>query len=70
MDFVVVFDEATPLKLIQALKPGILIKGSDWNNKGIVGADFVKSYGGRVETIKLAGGRSTSNLIKKIAKTN
>ena len=69
VDFVVIFNEETPLKLIQALKPDLLIKGSDWKNKGIVGSDFVKTYGGKVLTIKLAKGRSTTNLIKKIAKT-
>ena len=69
VDFVAIFNEETPLKLIQALKPDLLIKGSDWKNKGIVGSDFVKTYGGKVLTIKLAKGRSTTNLIKKIAKT-
>ena len=69
VDFVVIFNEETPLKLIQTLKPDVLIKGSDWKNKGIVGSDFVKSYGGKVLTVKLAKGRSTTNLIKQIAKT-
>ncbi|MGA2774786.1 MAG: D-glycero-beta-D-manno-heptose 1-phosphate adenylyltransferase [Candidatus Omnitrophota bacterium] len=70
VDFVVVFGEKTPLKIIQVLEPDILVKGSDWKGRGIVGADFVKSYGGRVKTVKLAKDRSTTNLIKKIAKTN
>ncbi|MFA5275777.1 MAG: D-glycero-beta-D-manno-heptose 1-phosphate adenylyltransferase [Candidatus Omnitrophota bacterium] len=70
VDFVVVFDEKTPLTVIRALEPDVLVKGSDWKGKGIVGADFVKSYGGKVKTVKLAKGRSTTNLIKKIAKTN
>ena len=69
VDFVAIFNEETPLKLIKALKPDLLIKGSDWKNKGIVGSDFVRSYGGKVLTVKLAKGRSTTNLIKKIAKT-
>ena len=69
VDFVVIFNEETPLKLIQTLKPDVLIKGSDWKNKGIVGSDFVKSHGGKVLTVKLARGRSTTNLIKEIAKT-
>ena len=68
VDFVVIFKERTPLKTIRVLKPDLLIKGSDWKNKGIVGADFVKSYGGKSQTVKLAKGRSTSNLIEKIAK--
>jgi len=68
VDFVVIFNEETPLKLIQALKPDVLIKGTDWKNKGIVGSDFVKSYGGKVLTVKLARGRSTTNIFKEIAK--
>ena len=66
VDFVVLFKEDNPLKVIMALKPDILVKGSDWNKKKIIGADFVESYGGRVKTIKLVKGRSTSAIIKKI----
>jgi len=69
VDYVVIFGEYTPLKTIKALSPDVLIKGSDWKNKGIVGSNFVKSCGGRVLTINLASGRSTTNLIKKIGKT-
>ena len=66
VDFVVIFGSDTPLEAIKALKPDLLVKGSDWQNKGIVGAEFIKNYGGRVLTVKLADGRSTSSLIKKI----
>lgn len=66
VDFVVMFKEDNPLKVIKALKPDILIKGSDWSKKRIVGADFVESYGGKVITIKLVKGRSTSAIIEKI----
>ncbi|MFA6349773.1 MAG: D-glycero-beta-D-manno-heptose 1-phosphate adenylyltransferase [Candidatus Omnitrophota bacterium] len=68
IDFVVIFNETTPLKIIQILKPDILVKGADWKSSDIVGADFVKKHGGKVATIKLTRGRSTSNLIKKIVK--
>ncbi|MCX5710691.1 MAG: bifunctional heptose 7-phosphate kinase/heptose 1-phosphate adenyltransferase, partial [Candidatus Omnitrophica bacterium] len=68
VNYVVIFDQETPLETIKTLKPDVLIKGSDWKNKGIVGADFVKSCGGKALTINLASGRSTTNLIKKIAK--
>ena len=68
VDFVVLFKEDNPLKLIMALKPDILVKGSDWKKKSIVGADFVKSYGGKVLTINLVKGRSTSAIIKKITR--
>ncbi|RKY31879.1 MAG: D-glycero-beta-D-manno-heptose 1-phosphate adenylyltransferase [Candidatus Omnitrophota bacterium] len=67
VDYVTLFNETTPLKVIKKFKPDILIKGADWNKKKIVGNDFVASYGGKVATIKLAKGRSTTNLIKKIA---
>ena len=66
VDFVVLFSEDNPLKLIKALKPDILIKGSDWEKNKIIGADFVQSYGGKVKTVKLVAGRSTSALINKI----
>lgn len=68
VDYVVVFEEDTPLKAIKLLKPDILIKGADWQKSNIVGGDFVTSYGGRVATVKLSAGRSTTKLIKKIAK--
>ncbi len=67
VDYVVAFNEGTPLKTILNLKPDILIKGSDWKKNMIVGAGFVKSYGGKVKTVKLFPGRSTSGIIKKIA---
>lgn len=68
VDFVVIFKETTPLKVIKALKPDVIVKGADWSPENIVGAKFVKSYGGKVLTIKLLAGRSTTALIKKIAK--
>ncbi len=69
VDYVVLFEEDTPYETIKILKPDILIKGADWKKNNIVGADIVKSYGGKIVTIKLAKGRSTTNLIKKIAET-
>jgi len=68
VDYVVLFKEDTPLKIIKFIKPDVLIKGADWNKNNIVGKDFVISYGGRVSTIKFLKGYSTSNLIKQIAK--
>jgi len=68
VDFVVLFNEETPLKLIRTLAPDVLIKGSDWSKKNIVGADFVASYGGKVLTVKLVKDRSTSALIGRIIK--
>lgn len=68
VDFVLLFNQDTPLKLIKALRPDILIKGADWRKNKIVGADFVQSYGGKVATVRLVKNRSTSLLIKKIVK--
>jgi rfaE bifunctional protein nucleotidyltransferase chain/domain len=66
VDFVTIFPEETPLKLIQALKPDVLVKGGDWKENDIVGADFVKRLGGRVYSIKFIKGFSTTSIIKKI----
>ncbi len=66
IDYIVIFNEDTPLKTISAIKPNVLIKGADWQKNNIVGADTVRQYGGRVATIKLAKGKSTTNIIDKI----
>lgn len=63
------FRETTPLSVIRKIKPDILVKGADWDKGNIVGGDFVKAYGGKVLTIKLVKGLSTTNIIKKIVKT-
>jgi len=68
VDYVTLFSEDTPLKLIKLLKPDILVKGADWSKKNIVGADLVAGYGGKVYTAKLSQGCSTTKIIKKIAK--
>jgi len=68
VDFVVLFNQDNPLRLIKTLKPDILIKGADWNKQKIIGADFVGSYGGKVLTVKLVKGRSTSAIIEKIVR--
>lgn len=66
VDYVVLFDEDTPLKTIEALKPDIIVKGADWKKEGIVGNKFVSGYGGKVIRVKLLKGRSTTNLINRI----
>ncbi len=66
VDAVILFDEDTPEALIEAVKPDILVKGDDYTVQTIVGADFVLSRGGRVETIALVKGYSTTALIQKI----
>jgi D-beta-D-heptose 7-phosphate kinase/D-beta-D-heptose 1-phosphate adenosyltransferase len=66
VDCVVVFEEDTPLKLIELLVPDVLVKGADWKAGDIVGADVVLRNGGRVETVDLVHGKSTTDLIRKI----
>ncbi len=60
---VVVFDEDTPLELITALQPDVLVKGSDYTEDQVVGAGVVKARGGRVVLVDLAAGHSTTNLV-------
>jgi len=69
VDFVLKFSQDTPLIAIKEIQPDILVKGADWNKEKIVGSDFVLNHGGKVLTIKLCKGLSTTNLINKIAKT-
>lgn len=66
VDYVVIFQEETPLSVIKALKPDILVKGADWGKNNIVGSDFVRGMGGRVLTVRLVKGLSTTSIIKKI----
>lgn len=66
VDAVIVFDESTPEELIRAIAPDILVKGGDYTENTIVGADLIKSRGGRVEIIPLVAGYSTSAIAEKI----
>jgi len=66
VDYVVIFNESTPLTLIEAIEPDILVKGADWADSDIVGADIVKARGGRVARVKLVQGVSTTSIIEKI----
>lgn len=66
VDLVCIFDEDTPINLIEALRPDVLVKGGDWKVDDIVGADIVRSNGGRVLSIDLKEGYSTTAVIEKI----
>jgi rfaE bifunctional protein nucleotidyltransferase chain/domain len=66
VDAVVVFDEDTPLDIITAIQPDILVKGADWGPDSIVGRDIVEQRGGRVVRLELAKGFSTTNLLGKM----
>jgi D-beta-D-heptose 7-phosphate kinase/D-beta-D-heptose 1-phosphate adenosyltransferase len=65
VDRVVLFDAPTPLAIISALRPEVLVKGGDYSPETIVGADLVEAAGGRVVTIPLVAGYSTSALVER-----
>ncbi|ADC89451.1 rfaE bifunctional protein [Thermocrinis albus DSM 14484] len=66
VDYVLIFEEDTPLNLIKAIKPDVLVKGEDWPLEEIVGADIVLSYGGTVERIPFSYTVSTTQIIERI----
>ncbi len=66
VDAVLVFEEDNPLSVIQSVLPDILVKGGDWQEKDIIGADIVKAAGGEVIRIPFVTGFSTTGLIKEI----
>lgn len=66
VDYIALFDEPDPLRLIQTVKPDVLVKGADWSEDKIIGADVVKACGGRVERISFVPGISTSEIISRI----
>jgi D-beta-D-heptose 7-phosphate kinase/D-beta-D-heptose 1-phosphate adenosyltransferase len=65
VDSVVLFDEETPQALVETIKPDVLVKGADYSNKVIVGADLVRSWGGRVVLLQLVEGLSTTHLVAR-----
>jgi D-beta-D-heptose 7-phosphate kinase / D-beta-D-heptose 1-phosphate adenosyltransferase len=69
VDAVVLFDEETPLVLINALQPDVLVKGADWREDEVVGGLEVKSWGGRVALIEVVPGRSSTAIINRLAGT-
>jgi rfaE bifunctional protein nucleotidyltransferase chain/domain len=66
VDAVVVFDEDTPSELINALRPDVLVKGGDYDEASIVGAQEVRSWGGEVVVVPLTPGHSTTSTIEKL----
>lgn len=66
VDYVVIFREDTPINLIRALHPDVLVKGADWKKNEIVGREIVEKNGGKVVRIPLLKGFSTTGLLKKI----
>jgi rfaE bifunctional protein nucleotidyltransferase chain/domain len=70
VDCVVLFDEDTPLQLIQALTPDVLVKGADYTVDKIVGADIVQAGGGRVVRVPIVSGFSTSSIVERLRATS
>jgi D-beta-D-heptose 7-phosphate kinase/D-beta-D-heptose 1-phosphate adenosyltransferase len=66
VDYVTIFEEPDPLRLIQQVRPQVLVKGQDWAEKGVVGREFVEGYGGRVELAPLVDGKSSTATIEKL----
>jgi D-beta-D-heptose 7-phosphate kinase/D-beta-D-heptose 1-phosphate adenosyltransferase len=66
VDYISIFDEPDPLNLIKKVKPDVLVKGEDWAEKGVVGREFVESYGGQVALARLVEGRSSTATIEKM----
>ncbi len=66
VDGVVIFDEETPIELIQAIQPDVLVKGSDWAEDAILGRDIVEARGGRVVRIAIQPGQSTTRIVETI----
>mgnify|MGYP000011445616 FL=1 len=68
VDDVYIFEESTPLKIIKSICPDVLVKGADYSVSEIIGAKFVLGNGGKVRTVPLTPGYSTTKSIKKMAK--
>jgi len=66
VDYVTIFDESTPLELIELFRPDVLVKGADWKEEDVVGGDVVRSWGGRVVLIPMTEGASTTNIVERI----
>ena len=66
VDYVVLFDDPTPVELIKRIKPDVLAKGADWKKSQIAGAREVEHWGGQVRLVRLTRGRSTTGTIEKI----
>jgi rfaE bifunctional protein nucleotidyltransferase chain/domain len=68
VDFVTIFDDDTPLALIERIVPDVLVKGGDWPVHAIVGGEIVRAHGGSVRSLPFARGYSTSALIERIVR--
>ena len=67
VDLVVLFEQDTPLELVRALRPNVIVKGGDYTVDSIVGASEVESWGGEVVVVPLTPGQSTTSIIEKLS---
>ncbi len=70
VDYVTIFSEDTPLETIQRVRPDVLVKGAEYRERDIVGAAFVKGYGGDVVRVAMKAGHSTRGLVRKMGDTS
>jgi D-beta-D-heptose 7-phosphate kinase/D-beta-D-heptose 1-phosphate adenosyltransferase len=68
VDYIIIFNAPDPLKLIEAIMPDVLVKGADWREQDIIGADVVKAGGGEVVRVSVVPDISTSRIIERIIK--
>jgi len=68
VDYITIFNESDPLKLIKVIMPDVLVKGADWREQDIIGADVVRAGGGKVVRISVVPDISTSRIIERIVK--
>ena len=69
VDYVAIFEEDTPIELIEAVKPDIHVKGGDYKKDDLPETKIVERHGGIVKIVSLVAGKSTTNIVKKIGKT-
>ncbi len=65
VDLVVVFDEDTPIRLIEQIRPSVLVKGGDYTREQVVGYDIVEAHGGEVLLVDILEGHSTTSLVRR-----
>jgi D-beta-D-heptose 7-phosphate kinase/D-beta-D-heptose 1-phosphate adenosyltransferase len=66
VDYITIFEETSPLNIIKKVHPDVLVKGQDWEKKGVIGAEFVKSYDGKLVLAPLVKGKSSTRIIEKM----
>ena len=65
VDYVTVYDEDTPIPLLKVVRPDVIVKGGEYGKKGVVGGELVESMGGRIESVPMVGGFSTTRIAER-----